>query len=46
MLKRENDFEKDKQMEEIEQKYNIGELFNEIVLKGQEQEEEKKEENE
>ena len=40
MLKRENEFEKDGKMEEIKNKYNIEELFEEIVLK-----EEKKEEN-
>lgn len=32
MLKRENEFEKDGKIEEIKNKYNIEELFNEVVL--------------
>lgn len=41
MLKRENEFEKNKQMEEMEKKYNIEELFQNIVLKEENEKKEK-----
>ena len=40
MLKRENDTEKNKNFEELNSKYNLEELFNNIVLKNEKQEEE------
>lgn len=41
MLKRENEFEKDGKMEEIKNKYNIEELFKEVVLEEKLSKEEK-----
>ena len=38
MLKRENDTEKNKKLEEFNSKYNIEELFNNIVLDKNEKE--------
>lgn len=41
MLKRENEFENDGKMKEIKKKYNIDELFENIVLKKEEDNEKK-----
>lgn len=43
MLKRENDFEKNDKMEEINHKYNLEELFNSIVLNTEEETDNKRE---
>ena len=42
MLKRENDTEKNKKLEEFNSKYNIEELFNNIVLENNKIEKESK----
>lgn len=42
MLKRENDTEKNKKLEEFNSKYNIEELFNNIVLENNKNEKESK----
>lgn len=42
MLKRENDTEKNKKLEELNSKYNIEELFNNIVLENNKNEKESK----
>lgn len=41
MLKRENDTEKNKKLEELNSKYNIEELFNNIVINEQMQKDKK-----
>lgn len=41
MLKRENDFENDDKMDDMKSKYNIEELFSQIVLKEDDNKEEK-----
>ncbi len=43
MLKREKDTEKNKQIEELNSKYNIEELFNSIVLNKKEDKDKDKE---
>lgn len=42
MLKRENDTEKNKKLEEFNSKYNIEELFNNIILENSKNEKESK----
>lgn len=45
MLKRENDTEKNKNLEELNSKYNLEELFNNIVLEKEQKNLEKNKKN-